>query len=142
MIRSFKSQDLNKVMKLWLDTNIMAHSFIGEEYWKSNYDAVKSMMPSANIYIYEENNCIQGFIGLMDTYIAGIFVNQDFQSKGIGKKLLNYAKNKNEVLSLNVYKENIRAVKFYLREDFDISNEQVDVNTGKSELHMNWKKRV
>ncbi|MEG2234763.1 MAG: GNAT family N-acetyltransferase, partial [Oscillospiraceae bacterium] len=71
-------------MELWLDTNISAHSFIESEYWKSNYDTVKSMMPSATIYVYEENHVIQGFIGLMDAYIAGIFVSQKFQSKGIG----------------------------------------------------------
>lgn len=140
MIRDFKKQDLDRIMDLWLDTNISAHSFIDSEYWESNYDTVKTMMPNATIYLYEENDIIQGFVGLMDNYIAGIFVSRKVQSSGIGKKLLDYVKDKKATLSLNVYQENSRAVSFYLRESFAISNEQIDENTGKIELSMNWVK--
>ncbi len=140
MIRDFKKQDLDRIMDLWLDTNISAHSFIDSGYWKSNYDTVKTMIPNATVYLYEENDIIQGFVGLMDNYIAGIFVSQQVQSSGIGKKLLDYVKDKKATLSLNVYQENSRAVNFYLRECFVISNEQIDENTGKVELSMNWAK--
>ncbi|EGD47296.1 GCN5-related N-acetyltransferase [Ruminiclostridium papyrosolvens DSM 2782] len=140
MIRDFKKQDLDRIMDLWLDTNISAHSFIDNGYWESNYDTVKTMMPNATIYLYEENDIIQGFVGLMDNYIAGIFVSRQVQSSGIGKKLLDYVKDKKATLSLNVYQENSRAVSFYLRESFAISNEQIDENTGKIELSMNWVK--
>lgn len=138
MIRAFKKQDLDRIMELWLDINILAHSFIESEYWTSNYNTVKSMMPNATIYIYEENDSIQGFIGLMDNYIAGIFLSQQLQSNGIGKELLDYVKNKKDTLSLNVYKQNNRAVNFYLREHFVITNEQIDENTGEFEFSMNW----
>lgn len=67
-------EDLDRIMELWLETNISAHSFIKDEYWSENFDVVKGMMPNANIYLYEENDIIQGFVGLMDDYIAGIFV--------------------------------------------------------------------
>ncbi len=140
MIRDFKKQDLDRIMDLWLDTNISAHSFIDSGYWESNYDTVKTMMPNATVYLYEENDIIQGFVGLMDNYVAGIFVSQQVQSSGIGKKLLDYVKDKKATLSLNVYQENSRAVNFYLRESFVISNEQIDENTGKVELSMNWVK--
>lgn len=140
MIREFQKEDLDKVMEIWLDTNIAAHSFIESGYWESNYETVKKMMPSATIYIYEENNMLQGFIGLMGDYIAGIFVSQQCQCKGIGKKLLDYAKEKKERLSLHVYKENDRAVAFYLREAFAVAKEQRDEATGKMELQMDWTK--
>ena len=47
-----------------------------------------------------------------DNYIAGIFVKEAAQSKGIGKQLLNYVKELKSVLSLNVYQKNIRAISF------------------------------
>ena len=140
MIRVFENHDIDRIMEVWLDTNISAHSFIESEYWENNFDTVKGMMPSATIYVYEENNVIQGFVGLLDNYIAGIFVSPPFQSNGIGKKLLDYVKNKKDTLSLSVYKENVKAVNFYLRECFSVSNEQLDKNTGKMELNMNWTK--
>lgn len=139
MIRKFKADDIDRVMILWLETNIKAHNFIEDSYWQSNFHKVKDMMPSATIYVYEQNGVIQGFIGLMDSYIAGIFVDSEIQSKGIGKQLLNYVKDRFSELSLQVYKQNSRAVQFYLRENFTISDEQIDEDTDKVELLMNWR---
>lgn len=138
MIREFRNQDLDSIMELWLNTNISAHNFIKKEYWQSNFDEVKLMMPKAEVYVYEENGNIQGFVGLINDYIAGIFVLSQYQSKGIGKMLLVYIKKKRNRLNLSVYKENNKAVRFYLRENFAIEKEQVDENTGESELKMNW----
>lgn len=140
MIRKFDINELEAVMEIWLDTNIKAHDFIHTSYWKANYDLVKEMLPDATIFVYEDNNQVQGFIGLMDDYIAGIFVNSDSQSKGIGKALLNYVKESNSELSLQVYKKNFRATNFYLREGFVVLKEQIDKNVDEVELVMNWTK--
>jgi putative acetyltransferase len=142
MIREFKVDELETVMKIWLETNINAHGFINESYWQSNYELVKEMLPNATIFIYKDNNVIQGFIGLMESYIAGIFINANSQSKGIGRALLEYVKESHSELSLQVYKKNIRAVEFYLRENFVVSKEQIDESTGEVELIMNWTKRA
>lgn len=139
MIRKFKIDELDIVMKIWLETNIKAHDFINKSYWQGNYDMVKELLPTSTIFIYEESCMIQGFIGLVESYIAGIFINTTNQSKGIGKALLDYVKENHTELSLHVYKKNVRAVKFYLREDFMVLNEQIDENTGEVELVMNWK---
>ena len=42
-----------------------------------------------------ENDCqIEGFIGLNDEYMEGIFVRDEMQSQGIGKLLLKFCKRK------------------------------------------------
>ena len=140
MIRKFEINELETVMEIWLDTNINTHDFINTSYWKENYNLVKEMLPDTIIFVYEDNNQIQGFIGLMGNYIAGIFINSNSQSKGIGKALLNYVKEYNSELLLQVYKKNLRAVNFYLREDFVVSKEQIDENTNEVELVMSWTK--
>ncbi|WP_143316463.1 N-acetyltransferase [Clostridium sp. HBUAS56017] len=140
MIREFRTKDIDRIMQLWIDTNILAHNFIDSKYWQDNFEAVKEMMPKATIYVYEKNGAIQAFIGLMESFVAGIFVSSNFQSKGIGKLLLDYSKSKHNELSLCVYKKNNDALRFYLREGFTISTEQVDENTGEIELVMKWKK--
>ncbi|MEW9054065.1 MAG: N-acetyltransferase [Neobacillus sp.] len=137
MIRKFKETGLNSIMKLWLETNISAHDFIDENYWRGNYDQVRQMILKATIYIYEENS-IKGFTGLSGNYIAGIFVESNSQSKGIGKALLDHIKERNKELFLHVYKKNKRAVRFYLREGFVIDNEQIDKNTNEIELVLKW----
>lgn len=142
MIRTFKESDLSAIMRIWLDTNIKTHNFISEEYWKSNYNMVKEILPKAEIYVHEDNdtNIVTGFIGLTDNYIAGLFVNDTAQSKGIGKQLLDYAKSIKSEMSLNVYQDNVRAVQFYKREQFQIQSESVDDNTNAKELIMTWNK--
>jgi glyoxylase-like metal-dependent hydrolase (beta-lactamase superfamily II)/ribosomal protein S18 acetylase RimI-like enzyme len=141
MIRKFKLDDLEAVMKIWLDTNIETHDFINQCYWQGNYEMVREMLPDSTLFVYETNDTIQGFIGLMGNYVAGIFINKNYQSKGIGKELLDYVKEKYTELDLQVYKKNTRAVKFYLREEFVVSKEQMDDGTGEVELVLKWTRR-
>ena len=70
MIKDFKDKDLGRVMELWLQTNLEAHNFIPKQYWISNYNMVKNILPKSEVYIYEEENMIQGFIGVDNGYIA------------------------------------------------------------------------
>ena len=93
MIKEFNINQLDEVMKIWLEVNEDAHSFISKEYWNNNYELVKSLLPDANIYVFEEDNIIKGFIGIIeDGYIAGIFIKNEYQREGIGHKLIEYSK--------------------------------------------------
>lgn len=142
MVRKFKENDLTAVMKIWLNTNIKAHNFIDSKYWTDNYDMVKNMLPHAEIYVHENDvtKQIDGFIGLNDDYIEGIFVEQAVQSKGIGKQLLDFVKNIKSSMSLRVYQKNTRAISFYQREQFFIQSKSTDDNTNEKEFIMTWGK--
>ncbi|MBP3474823.1 MAG: GNAT family N-acetyltransferase [Lachnospiraceae bacterium] len=141
MIRKLLEKDIDRVADIWLDTNIKAHYFIPAQYWQDHFDAVKEMISQAEVYVYEDENekRIQGFVGLSDDYIAGIFVWNEIQSCGIGKQLLDFLKSTRKQLSLSVYQKNMRAVKFYQRENFKIQCENTDDNTGEKEYFMIWK---
>ena len=138
MIRKMQNTDINRVADIWLKTNLKAHDFIPGQYWTSNYEAVKKMLPQAEVYVYEDNKIIQGFVGVRDEYIEGIFVSGKMQSHGIGKALLDYIKDKKVRLQLNVYQKNIRAMSFYKREGFTIQSEGLDEFTGEKEYVMEW----
>ena len=138
MIRKLQKADINRVADIWLKTNLKAHFFISEQYWISNYEFVKELLPQAEVYVYEDDKMIQGFIGINDEYIEGIFVSGKMRSHGIGKVLLDYIKDKKVRLQLNVYQKNIRAISFYQREGFTIQSEQLDEFTGEKEYVMEW----
>ena len=138
MIRKLQNVDINKVADIWLKTNLETHDFISGQYWTSHYEAVKKMLPQAEVYVYEDNKIIQGFVGVRDEYIEGIFVSDKMQSHGIGKALLDYIKDKKVRLQLNVYQKNVRAMSFYKREGFTIQSEQLDEFTGEKEYIMEW----
>lgn len=138
MIRELRKADINKVANIWLDTNITAHYFIPVQYWQNNFELVKELLLQATVYVYEHNQEIQGFIGLNDEYVEGIFVSDEMQSQGIGKVLLNYAKGKRSKLLLNVYQKNTRAISFYQREGFEIQHSGLDEATGEKDYVMAW----
>ena len=138
MIRKLQKVDINRVADIWLKTNLKAHFFIPEQYWISNYEFVKEMLPQVEVYVYEDDKMIQGFIGINDEYIEGIFVSDEMQSRGIGKMLLDYIKDKKDRLQLKVYQKNVRAMSFYQREGFTIQSEEMDEFTREKEYVMNW----
>ena len=142
MIRRYSEDDIDAVMQIWLDTNIRAHDFIAFDYWQRNFDMVREMLPHAEICVHEDDDTkqVDGFLGLNDHYIEGLFVKETMQSKGIGKQLLNHAKEFKSTLKLSVYQRNQKAVEFYLREKFSIQSERVDENTGEKEFVMIWNK--
>lgn len=135
-------KDISDVLQIWLETNIKAHSFIDKEYWIGNYEMVKQILPEAEVYVYEDekNGRIAGFIGINDQYIEGLFVKETVQSNGIGKRLLDHAKRGKTELHLGVYQKNVRAVRFYLRENFLIQAEETDEDTNEKEYVMRWGK--
>ena len=141
MIRKLLNTDIDRVADIWLKTNLKTHYFISNQYWKSNYELVKEMMSQSEVYVFEVDKMIQGFVGLNNEYIEGIFVSAEMQSQGIGKILLNYVKGKRNKLILNVYQKNTRAVRFYQREGFEISGEHTEQNTGEREYSMIWKRQ-
>lgn len=50
MIRKLLKADINRVADIWLKTNLKAHFFISEQYWTSNYEFVKELLPQAEVY--------------------------------------------------------------------------------------------
>jgi len=122
-------------MEIWLEGNLTAHPFIKEEYWKQNYETVRSMLPNAEVYVFEEAGEVQGFIGMDAEYIAGLFVAEGHRGHGIGHQLISEVKRKKR-LSLHVYEKNIGAVAFYRAEGFRVENRMTEKETGEQEYLM------
>lgn len=140
MVRKMRKGEAGEIVKIWLEGNLTAHSFIPEEYWKSHYEEVKKMLPEAEVYVYEDNEGIHGFAGIYNGYIEGIFVNKKMRGRGIGRALMRICKTKYFKLSLHVYCRNTGAVDFYMKEGFKVNKKQKDVNTGCFEYEMVWRK--
>lgn len=141
MIRNLEEKDMEAVMDIWLTSNIETHDFIPEIYWRKNYEAVRAAIGRAEVCVYEDGGQILGFVGIVEDYIAGIFVKKEFRSAGIGRELLENGKKNHKRLLLDVFAENERALEFYVREGFRIDMERVGDDTGKKEYRMVWLSR-
>lgn len=142
MIRKFKEEDTTKVMTIWTKGNFKAHSFIEKDYWLLHFNQVKDeYLKKAETYVYTKEDEVKGFISLLkDGYIGALFVGIDSQRQGIGRKLINYAKDRYDRLTLQVYEKNINAILFYISLGFINVKIQIDEATGEKEYVMEWKK--
>ena len=102
MIRAYKNSDLAQAAKLLVDTFI-------QEPWKEEWTKelaktrIEEFMsgPMSIGYVYEENGEIIGVMcGRQSTYLCGkeyfideFFISPSQQGRGIGTKMINYAKN-------------------------------------------------
>lgn len=134
------NQTLNILGDIWLKTNIETHNFIDKSYWIDNQNDVIEAFKSADIFIFKDTNEIKGFCGVINGYIAGIFVKSEWQNKGIGSLLIRYLQDSYDSLNLKVFKNNIRAVTFYKLLDFQISGQEID-ETNNIEYLMSWNKK-
>ena len=144
MIRKFETQDLGTVMQIWLHGDLDAHAFIAASFWRGHFEIVRDMLPQAELYVHENEATrqIDGFIGLTENHIEGIFVVKSARSKGIGKALLEYVKSRKPRLTLSVYQKNQRALAFYRREQFVVQSEGIDGDTNEAEIQMLWTRQA
>ncbi len=141
MIRGFELGDTDSIMEIWLDGNKTAHRFIREGYWEENFSLVRDkLIPESELYVFVADSIKKGFAALMDDYIGAMFVDNKYRGNGIGRKLMDYCKEKREYLVLHVYVKNASAVSFYKKCGFQIKKIQTDRGTGEKEYVMEWKK--
>lgn len=52
MIRKLLNGDIDRVADIWLKTNLKAHYFISNQYWKSNYELVQKFLNKWTIFLF------------------------------------------------------------------------------------------
>lgn len=141
IIRKFQDFDLKKVMRIWYDGNLEAHDFIDKDYWDRNFGYVKRALLQAEVYVYEINGTVVGFIGVDEGYIAGLFVDREYRGMGIGTKLMEYVKEKYDFFTLHVFENNYGAVTFYENRGLVRQEESVHEDLGEVEYLMYYRKK-
>ena len=138
VIRAPRPTEIEALIKIGLDGNTQAHSFVRPDYWLSHVEYMRQALPQAQMYICEINGEIVGFVGLDGNHIAGLFVNEQHQSQGIGTSLIDFIKQQHFTLTLTVYRKNEKALQFYRKHNFVVMEERIDTKTNEEELLMRW----
>lgn len=140
-IRKLTPEDIETVVDLWYKTSVIAHDFIPSNYWKKNMMGMATQyLPNSETYVAVYDEKIAGFVSMVEDFLAAIFVDNEIQGKGTGKKLLDFVKVTRTTIQLKVYKKNIRTVDFYKSQGFEIMSESKEEETGEYEFLMVWKR--
>lgn len=141
IIRKFNEFDLKRVMRIWYDGNLEAHDFIEKEYWERNFGYVKRSLPESEVYVYEIDGYVVGFVGIDEGYIAGLFVDKEYRGVGIGTKLIDYVKELYDFFTLHVFENNYGAVTFYENRGLIKKEESVHEDLGEVEYLMYYRRK-
>ena len=133
MIRAFIEEDCKAVMDIWLSGNLDAHDFIPASFFTERFDEVSAAIREAEVYVFDDEE-VRGFIGLQDTYVAGLFVRADSRGKGIGTALLSHAVRGKGGLSVHVFSGNEPALRFYRKNGFVRVSSAVNAEAGEQEI--------
>ncbi len=139
--------DLGRVCEIWLKEVKRAHLLICDKFWDSRLSAfIKETQSDAKErYIYKEKGAIKGFItaGILNNkdYIFDLYVESQFQHRGIGRELLYKLQKNHSELSLHVYEQNFKAIEFYGKNGFKKDpHKHLCPHTGFPKLKMKWEK--
>jgi putative acetyltransferase len=139
LIRNYRKTDLEEMVNIWYEASVTAHSFIPVSFWALQKSTMKEKyLPFAENFIFEEDGQLAGFISLVGKRVCALFVSPEMQGRGIGRALLEHAKTLKGRLSLTVYRENERALRFYEKCGFVAAGEEVDEFTGCVQILMEW----
>lgn len=99
-------------------------TLIKDNFFKQNHTRERINLDYVKIFVYEDQSIIKGFIEIECHYettdLINIAVLKEYQNQGIASSLLNYViENINQQnIILEVNENNIKAIKFYQRNNF------------------------
>lgn len=119
-IRAYVPDDKNRLLAIWLAASRKGHPFFTDEQFAEHLQIVgDTYLPEAENWVAILDGEPVGFIGLIDTFIGGLFVDPVRHGLGIGRLLVDHAARLKGELVLEVYTLNENATAFYRHLGFE-----------------------
>jgi len=106
---------------LWERSVRATHDFLPEDDIQRLLPLVRDTylpMPALEVWVYEDQDGIAGFIGTGGQNVEMLFIDPDRRGQGIGRQLLDHARARHDTLTVDVNEQNPQAVGFYLHYGF------------------------
>ncbi len=143
MIRKYNATDLTNVIDIWYKSSIIAHPFLENDFVeKVKKDMQEIYIPKAETWVYEENGVLIGFISMLENEVAGLFVNPNQQTKGIGTQLVDYAAKLHNELEVEVFEKNKIGRPFYDKYGFKFIKKYFDKVSNQEILRLKFKSKI
>ena len=137
VIRPYRDDDLGAVLGVWYRASLIAHSFLSEEFLAAERREIgERWLPMAETTVCEIDGSVVGFLSLIGNEVGAIFVDPDYQGRGIGRALMDGARDSRPFLELSVFEANSTGRGFYDAYGFEFGGRQVNQDTGLPELRL------
>lgn len=132
-IRAYSdATDRAPLSDIWLAASRIGHPFMTEPDLLEQQARVREIyLPQAENWVIDLDGRPAGFIGLIDGFIGGLFVDPAAHGHGLGKALVRHAAGLKGALELEVYAENATAIGFYDRIGFVETERRIGDDDGR-----------
>lgn len=114
MIQKAEKEDYSRLSIIWESAVKATHDFLKEEDFLFYQSRITTYFDFVELYLFrDENGIVKGFVGVSDDKVEMLFVANEYRSRGIGKKLLNFAVESLKCTKVDVNAQNTQAVVFY-----------------------------
>jgi putative acetyltransferase len=136
-VRPYIDEDLGELLDVWYRASLIAHAFLSEEFFQTERRQIaEHWIRIAETMVYETDGRVVGFVALIGNEVGAIFVDPDAQGRGIGRALMDAARQSRPFLELNVFEANSVGRRFYDAYGFEFVARQVNEATGQPELRL------
>lgn len=141
-LRSYRESDENSSIALWLETWRQAYPSINfdarVDWWRNRWRT--ELVPVAQIVIAEQDGALVGFVTIDGTgYLDQLVVSPAQWGSDVSRALVDETKRLSPTgVTLKVNADNIRAIKFYMRNGFVKTGDEVNTS-GRAVDLMEWK---
>ncbi len=138
-IRQYKDSDLEGILSSWENASKLAHPFLTEEFLDTErYNIPNVYLPNADTWVAEIDKKVIGFIALIGNEVGAIFVEPEFHGIGVGRSLMDKARQIHEILEVEVFEDNSIGRKFYSSYGFSFLNKKNHEPTGNKMLRLKF----
>jgi putative acetyltransferase len=131
MIRKYQVSDCESVLNIWNRASALAHPFLSQDFLKlERFNIAKIYLPQAETLVWEADGRVVGFISLLGNEIGGIFVDPEFHRSGIGRALVDRARELRGEVEVEVFTRNLLGRAFYERLGFKVLHQKLHDQTG------------
>jgi len=131
MIRKYRPEDCDEVLRVWAAASALAHPFLSQQFLEQERHEIRNVhLPEADTWVWEAGGHVVGFIALLGNEVGGVFVDPGFQRSGIGWALMDHARTLRGKPQVEVFLENSIGRAFYARYGFEPLLQRVHESTG------------
>ena len=131
MIREYEPRDQHDLLAAWEAASALAHPFLSQEFQAQvRHDIPNLYLPNAETWVAEEAGRVVGFISLLGNEVGAIFLQPDFHGKGIGRALMDKARDLRGELEVEVFTANEIGRAFYAKYGFELMEAKIHQPSG------------
>ena len=106
MIRKIKVTDYPRLIEIWESAVLSTHDFLKEEDFLYYKEQLPVYFQYVTLFGFEQEGILIGFMGIAEGNLEMLFIDNNYRSIGIGKKLVTYTKGP-------IWTEKVKSILFY-----------------------------